>query len=83
LQKKIHFFEFFIFLQFPYHACFGTCENYSKRVHKKNAKKREKSGKKGAHFGEMERNGLAATCEHNYGAMFLCSWMCREHNIPH
>ena len=22
----------------------------------------------GSHFGEMERNVLAATCEHNYGA---------------
>jgi hypothetical protein len=39
--------------------------------------------KMGAHFGEMERNSLVATCEHNYGATFSRSRARREHGIPH
>jgi hypothetical protein len=33
-------------------------------------KKRGKTADFGVKFGEMERNGMAATCEHNYGADF-------------
>ena len=34
-------------------------------------------------FGEMERNGVAATCEHNYGATFSRSFANCDHTIPH
>jgi hypothetical protein len=47
----------------------------------KNRKKQEKTMKMGGHFGEMERNILVATCEHNYGATFLHSLAHREHSV--
>jgi len=37
--------------------------------------------KMGARFGEMERNSLVATCEHNYGATFSHSLVHREHSV--
>jgi hypothetical protein len=37
---------------------------------KKMGEKRGKTAVLGSLFGEMERNGMAATCEHNYGADF-------------
>ena len=40
------------------------------RKTQKIGKNREKTGKMGAQFGEMERNSLVATCDHNYGAAF-------------
>ena len=40
------------------------------RKMKKMGEKRGKTADFGVKFGEMERNGMAATCEHNYGADF-------------
>jgi hypothetical protein len=40
------------------------------RVHKKNAEISVIWENFGSKFGEMERNGMVATCEHNYGADF-------------
>jgi hypothetical protein len=51
------------------------------RKTQKNGKKREKWADFGTHSGEMERNILVATCEHNYGATFSRSWVCREHIV--
>ena len=42
-----------------------------------------KNGDFGSHFGEMERNRLAATCEHNYGAAHSRLISDRDHVIPH
>jgi hypothetical protein len=41
------------------------------RVHKKNAEILVIWEYFWSKFGEMERNGMIATCEHNYGADFF------------
>jgi hypothetical protein len=51
------------------------------RKTQKNGKKRGKTAGFWAHSGEMERNILVATCEHNYGATFSRSWVRREHIV--
>jgi hypothetical protein len=58
LTKKIRFFGFSTFFIIRYHTCNGVLSDLAGRVHKKNAKKREKTADLGSHFGEMERNGL-------------------------
>ena len=69
--KKIHFFGSSNILRAPYHTCFDVLTRWLERVHKKNAKKRGKPAVFGSLFGEMERHGMRATCEHNYGAVFF------------
>jgi hypothetical protein len=64
-----------------YDECFDVLAKKLVRVHKKNAKKREKWAGFGAHSGEMERNLLVATCEHNYGATFSRGRTRREHIV--
>ena len=71
LTKKIHFFGFSIFPHTPYDTCFDNFARSSERVHKKSAKKPRIWANLGSLFGEMERHGLGATCEHNYGAVFF------------
>jgi len=49
---------------------------------RKNRKKWEKTADILARFGEMERNAMVATCEHNYGAIFSHGWSHQDHSIP-
>jgi hypothetical protein len=53
------------------------------RVHKKNAKILVIWEYFWSKFGEMERNGTFATCEHNYGAGFFLILTRCDHVIPH
>ncbi len=70
LVKKIHFFGFWTFFNIRYHACSDVLVDLAGRVHKKNAEILVIWEYFGSKFGEMERNGMVATCEHNYGAEF-------------
>jgi len=73
LQNNPDIFGFSLVFNIRYDECFDVLAKKMVRVHKKNSKKREKREKWagfGTHSGEMERNRLAATCEHNYGAAF-------------
>ena len=70
LTKKNPLFRFSTFLHTPYHTCFDSLAARVERVHKKNAEILVIWEYFGSKFGEMERNGMFATCEHNYGAEF-------------
>ena len=56
LTKKTRFFGFSTFFNIRYHTCLDVLSDLAGRVHKKNAKKREKTADFGSLSGEMERN---------------------------
>jgi hypothetical protein len=70
LTKKNPLFWIFDFFNICYHTCSGILADLAGRVHKKNAEISVIWEYFGSKFGEMERNRMVATCEHNYGAEF-------------